>query len=699
MQRSSFSKAVWLLAFFFLAQSPDAGMLAQSAGIRDQQAQDRDFLARRENFTSGRELLLTKRVPFDPDELLRDGWPEKLKNSLDSMPEMHESRYEREPLKGAYLADTLYLPETVHVSGHTIILANYVVFEGTKPVIKGNFDIHFFPVRPVSVLGKSLSEVLKKNSGLLNVGLRGKFTLPSFSLLKDAAQPGSHVITLDASGPKASPAQKIETKPGPLLRSASWSTTTNSALMQKQCTVSCSNNGTNGNPGTLGTAGTPGMPGPSPPKEQNGSCSGSFNGIGGDPGGDGEGGSAGGPGGPGEPGNDSGGINATIADNDTNKYVFIADGGDGGRGGDGGPGGNGGAGGNGGEGGDGVACNCQLGEGGDGGHGGNGGKGGAGGTGGNGGNGGRGGVITVSLPFNGTLPDVSNLGGHGAGVGSGGTGGQGGTFGAPGNPGKGATDCGHTAVDGRTSSSGSPGAPGAAGGAGAATGQNGPPGPPTNPTRRPATTTGGVGITDPCLGGSGSDGGSSFTGPVAPTCSPVIIDTTGEGFALTSAQGGVKFDISGTGHPIQLAWTAPGSHDAFLSLPGPDGLIHNGKELFGNFTPQPQSAHSNGFLALAQFDRPENGGNDDGIIDEHDAVFGRLRLWIDENHDGICQPDELHTLPELGVFSLSLKYHESRRTDNFGNQFRYRAKVNPLNDGDSEVGRWGYDVFLTVAEK
>ena len=218
----------------------------------------------------------------------------------------------------------------------------------------------------------------------------------------------------------------------------------------------------------------------------------------------------------------------------------------------------------------------------------------------------------------------------------------------------------------------------------------------------------GSGCDDPvacCVGGGG--GSQAFRGPSgeddSPVCSPIIIDTEGEGFHLTSPVAGVSFDISGTGHPIPIAWTDEHYHNAFLALPGPDGLIHNGKQLFGNFTPQPASPNPNGFIALAQYDKPENGGNNDGVIDDHDQVFSRLRLWIDENHDGICQPNELHALPELGVYSLALKYFTSRRTDEWGNQFRYRAQVNPGERKDArdqtasgDPGRWTYDVFLAV---
>jgi hypothetical protein len=187
-------------------------------------------------------------------------------------------------------------------------------------------------------------------------------------------------------------------------------------------------------------------------------------------------------------------------------------------------------------------------------------------------------------------------------------------------------------------------------------------------------------------------------GPNNGPCSPIILDLSGNGFFLTNAQNGVQFDISGDGALTQIAWTALGSDNAFLALPGSDGLVHNGKELFGNFTPQPASAHPNGFAALAVYDQSVNGGNGDGIIDARDKNFSSLRLWVDSNHDGICQPEELFTLPSKGVNSISLNYHLSMRRDQFGNLFRYRSRVDPDGRADrSDVGRTAYDVFLTTA--
>lgn len=211
----------------------------------------------------------------------------------------------------------------------------------------------------------------------------------------------------------------------------------------------------------------------------------------------------------------------------------------------------------------------------------------------------------------------------------------------------------------------------------------------------------GITVNPPPGGGGGTGCDNTNPDEPDPNCqthgpSPIVLDLSGRGFFLTGAKDGVLFDITGTGHPIQISWTAPGADNGFLCLPDGDGKCDDGKDLFGNFTPQPPSDHPNGFAALAVYDLPQNGGNGDGVIDSRDAIFAGLRIWVDENHDGICQPNELHTLPSLGVNSISLDYHLSPRVDQFGNRFRYRSRMNPDYPDQSQVGRIAYDVFFVT---
>lgn len=242
-----------------------------------------------------------------------------------------------------------------------------------------------------------------------------------------------------------------------------------------------------------------------------------------------------------------------------------------------------------------------------------------------------------------------------------------------------------------------------------------PPPPPTCSGNPSFTCCGGGNPT--CTNGSWSCGGCSclLSGPYPIDCTqgqatectsggwecvnlpgtPVVIDTDGSGFHLTSAANGVRFDLSGDGKPTQISWTAQWSRNGWLALPAADGSITSGKQLFGNFTPQPESDHPNGFLALAVYDHPDHGGNGDGVIDWRDAIWPKLRVWIDSNHDGVAQPNELYMLPSLGINSLGLSYVETPFKDQYGNRFRYKARVNPGGQPKTDpVDRVMYDVFL-----
>ena len=206
-----------------------------------------------------------------------------------------------------------------------------------------------------------------------------------------------------------------------------------------------------------------------------------------------------------------------------------------------------------------------------------------------------------------------------------------------------------------------------------------------------------------CIGGCSQAQWSACWDLGAPQCvngqcyTPIVIDTLGNGIKLTSAEEGVRFNIINN-RSVRLAWTTPDSDDAWLALDrNGNGSIDGGEELFGNSTPQPvppTGVEKNGFRALAEYDKSANGGNGDGVINLSDAIFTSLVLWQDTDHNGVSEPAELHPLADLGLTTLELRYKESKRVDEYGNQFRYRAKVRDVHG--NQVGRWAWDVFLKM---
>jgi hypothetical protein len=164
--------------------------------------------------------------------------------------------------------------------------------------------------------------------------------------------------------------------------------------------------------------------------------------------------------------------------------------------------------------------------------------------------------------------------------------------------------------------------------------------------------------------------------PKPELCTPIVVDLGGDGFRFTGLDQAVEFDLDADGVLETLGWSEGAGDEAFLALDrNGNGRIDDGTELFGGVTPQPVAGAPDGFKALRVFDEPAQGGTGDGWIAADDAIYPSLRLWLDRNHDGISQPDELSDLATWGVDGIELDVVESRRRDRYGNQLRWASHL------------------------
>lgn len=147
-------------------------------------------------------------------------------------------------------------------------------------------------------------------------------------------------------------------------------------------------------------------------------------------------------------------------------------------------------------------------------------------------------------------------------------------------------------------------------------------------------------------------------GKAQPPRDPLVIDLGEEGITLRSISNGVNFDLDNNGFAEKTAWI--GKEDGFLAYDrNGNGIIDNGGELFGDQVILSDGSKSiSGFDALADMDE-----NRDGVIDSNDPIFANLLVWVDANHNGTSESDELKTLNELNIISISLEHTEVSFTD------------------------------------
>lgn len=437
------------------------------------------------NFLKERELLIKKGIPFNPDILLAPNWQSIL---LKHYPDLLASRpsvwLADGKLRGAIIADQVFLRKDTILEGDTVILARRLVFEGRNVSIKGPYNISIYTTEPnvttlpfdgsegpanynsIAGTAKFEAEFFARNRILRS---REVIVPADYDLNKDTLNfikdrlpspdyKGQRIISSKGLGGGK---LKVVLPAGFILIDTSgrgnreW----RESVLNGNLTNANGAPGRNGSFPTfpVGTRGRDGRDGTA--GGANGSCIGIASTVHGQDGENGEDGEAGGPGedapddaGDGENG---GSIVLTINSAEENAGHYSARGGDGGDGQNGASGGDGGDGGRGKKGGNGVTCGCLVGNGGKSGDGGRGGNGGPGGNGGRAGSGGNGGTITITYASHLTPPTGDarkGLKGRPGQPGQPGRGGEGGRGQSGGNPG--GMACGNSGLWGGLGQSG-----------------------------------------------------------------------------------------------------------------------------------------------------------------------------------------------------------------------------------------------------
>jgi hypothetical protein len=147
---------------------------------------------------------------------------------------------------------------------------------------------------------------------------------------------------------------------------------------------------------------------------------------------------------------------------------------------------------------------------------------------------------------------------------------------------------------------------------------------------------------------------------VAPRRDPLILDLDADGLetiALNTTNP-ILFDHNADGIKTGTGWVK--GDDGFLVLDrNGNGVIDDGRELFGDATQIPDGAGGqrnaiDGFEALQAQDT-----NADGLVNNLDANFASLRIWQDLNQDGISQTNELFTLAQKNIASITVAKTEN----------------------------------------
>jgi len=127
---------------------------------------------------------------------------------------------------------------------------------------------------------------------------------------------------------------------------------------------------------------------------------------------------------------------------------------------------------------------------------------------------------------------------------------------------------------------------------------------------------------------------------------PVVLDLGGDGFDLLEPnESGLVVNLFGDDRRQLTGWVKPTDGILTLDRDG-DGLVANLNEI--TFVKDKEGATTD-LEGLLAFDT-----NGNWMLDAGDAAFAAFRVWVDRNQDGFGQADELVSLAEAGIVSISL---------------------------------------------
>lgn len=150
---------------------------------------------------------------------------------------------------------------------------------------------------------------------------------------------------------------------------------------------------------------------------------------------------------------------------------------------------------------------------------------------------------------------------------------------------------------------------------------------------------------------------------------PLLLDLTGNGVRMTDIRDGVLFDTDHSGTLKRSGWADRST--GMLVIDDGSGQIKDVSQMFSEYYggkagvngAAGETKFKDGFAALASED-----ANKDGVIDQKDPIWSKLRVWVDGTHDAKVDAGELKTLAELGITQINVRAASSNAEIRDGNK-------------------------------